>query len=59
MANGTFPGMRFYDLGIHRTGVIDVGVALCGIFRSRSAGGEQEKKQERGEETNLEYGTHN
>jgi hypothetical protein len=60
MANGTFPGMRFYDLGIHGTGVIDVGVALCGIFCSRAAGGEQEKEeQERGEEANFEYGVHN
>jgi hypothetical protein len=58
MANGTFSGMRFYDLRIHGTGVIGVGVALCGIFRSCSAGGEQ-KKKERREEANLEYGVHN
>jgi len=55
MANGTFPGLGFYDLRIHGTGIIYIRVCFCRFFCSRFAGCEQDKEeQERGEEANLE-----
>jgi hypothetical protein len=48
MADWAFAGMGFYDLRVHGTGIIDIGVAVCGIFRSRLAGDQQdEDEQER------------